>query len=299
MSERFSCAEHSHAIGEPVYGTASQVRRWILVEQPGPWGVDAVVDSGLPIDVATRLRSVARAAGARLLLIRRHGRSEVEQRACFAALSAPDVRRVERFIVDDPADLLAIDWTVLRNWEPLGGEVLDDPLYLVCTNGRHDACCARFGRPVAQALTAALGDQVWESSHFGGDRFAGNVVCLPDGIYYGRVTAVAAAGLIKLHQAGRLDLDHYRGRSFNSFIAQAAEYFVRSQHGLVAVDEVIAGAVDELGDDVFDVTVHTSTGTTLLARVAAEPAPHPQQLTCRSGHEERPPRYRLVELRPA
>ena len=27
-----------------------------------------------------------------------------------------------------------------------------DPLVLVCTNGRHDACCATFGRPLARDL---------------------------------------------------------------------------------------------------------------------------------------------------
>ncbi|MPZ72389.1 MAG: sucrase ferredoxin [Nitriliruptorales bacterium] len=297
MSERFSCALHSQALGEPICGTASQVRRWILVEQPGTWGVDAVFESGLPIDVATRLRAVARAAGARLLLIRRHGRTAAEQRTCFGIVSTADVRRVERFAFDDPAELLAIDWAVLRAGEPAGGEVSDDPVYLVCTNGRHDVCCARFGRPVAQALSAAVGDHVWESSHFGGDRFAGNLVCLPDGIYYGRVAAVDAAGLVNLHRAGSLDLPHYRGRSFQPFVAQAAECFVREEHGMIAVDEVVANQVDALGDDTFDVTLQTSAGSTLVATVQSHPASHPQQLTCRSPGEEHPPRYRLVALR--
>ena len=57
-----------------------------------------------------------------------------------------------------------------------------DPLVLVCTNGRHDPCCATFGRPLARVLReGARRDDVWECSHIGGDRFAANIVILPEG----------------------------------------------------------------------------------------------------------------------
>jgi len=32
------------------------------------------------------------------------------------------------------------------------------PIYLVCTNGRHDRCCATYGRPLAQELVATVGE---------------------------------------------------------------------------------------------------------------------------------------------
>lgn len=296
MAERFSCALASRLLGEPRYGTASQARRWLLVEQPGPWGTDAVVQSRLPSQVAVRLRAVARAAGARLLVIRRPGRSAPTRRTCFAVVSTGGIRHVERFIVDHPADLLGIDWSPLRGFAPVGGEVVDHPLYLVCTNGSHDTCCARFGRPVARALEEALGDRVWEASHYGGDRFAGNLVCLPDGIYYGGVDAGQALGLVERHQAGRVDLDHYRGRSFLPFVAQAAEHFVREERGLTHVDDVAVQRVDAMGGGRFRVGVVTSAGEVIAATVECSEAIDPQQLTCRSSSEEHPPRYRLVAL---
>ena len=61
------------------------------------------------------------------------------------------------------------------------------PILLVCTHGVHDTCCALRGRPVAAALAARWPGQVWECSHVGGDRFAPNVVVLPDGFYYGNL----------------------------------------------------------------------------------------------------------------
>ncbi|CAN5263393.1 sucrase ferredoxin [soil metagenome] len=296
MADRFSCALVSRLLGEPCYGTASQARRWLLVEQPGPWGTDAVMQGRLPAEVAIRLRAVTRAAGARLLLIRRYGRSAPIRRTCFAVVSTGGVRRIERFTVDDPGDLLKIDWTPLRGFAPVGGEVVDDPLYLVCTNGSHDTCCARFGRPLARVLDEALGDRVWEASHYGGDRFAGNLVCLPDGIYYGRVEPGEALRLVEQHRAGRLDLDHYRGRSFLPFVAQAAEHFVREDRGLTHVDDVVVRQVDATGDGRFRVTVVTSAAEVVAATVECSEAIDPQQLTCRSSTEEHPPRYRLVAL---
>lgn len=298
MAERFSCALVSRALGEPCYGTASQARRWLLVEQPGPWGADALRHSRLPPEVAVRLRAVARAARARLLLIRRYGRPAPARRTCFAVVSTAAVRRVERFTVDEPEDLLRIDWTPLQGLGPVGGEVVDEPLYLVCTNGSHDTCCARFGRPVAQVLDAALGDRVWEASHFGGDRFAGNLVCLPDGIYYGRVEPTDALGLVERHRSGQLDLERFRGRSFLPFVAQAAEHFVRADRGLTAVDDVVVRGVHDAGDGLFRVQVATSAGQRLIATVECSEAVDPQQLTCRSTTEEHPPRYSLVSLQP-
>ena len=60
-------------------------------------------------------------------------------------------------------------------------------MWLVCTNGKRDACCARDGVPVARALAALRPDEAWECSHLGGHRFAANVALLPEGLCFGRV----------------------------------------------------------------------------------------------------------------
>ena len=105
---------------------------------------------------------------------------------------------------DDPAALLdASTCPPLAFPDPPGiGEPGPPALHLVCTNGRHDPCCADLGRPVVRALVAARAPDVWECSHIGGDRFAANLVCLPDGVYYGRVDPDGAPGLVADHRAG-------------------------------------------------------------------------------------------------
>ncbi|HYT27227.1 MAG TPA: sucrase ferredoxin, partial [Actinomycetota bacterium] len=213
MTERFRCSPTSRARGEPRYGTASTVRRWILVEAPSPWGRDAVLDSRLPPGVGPALKALAQALGARVLLIRRHGRSRPAERTCLVARTTLDTTSVERLPFDDPAELLDRDWTPLVHDEPVGGLPVDRPVYLVCTNGRHDPCCAEYGRRLAVALSTAVGDGLWECSHFGGDRFAGNLVCLPHGVYYGHVEPWHGPAVAAAYAEGRIDLEHYRGRS--------------------------------------------------------------------------------------
>src|SRR3712207_9492680 len=51
--------------------TASPAQRWLLVEQPGPWGMDALTQSRFDPAVAPRLAHRARVEGVRVLLVRR------------------------------------------------------------------------------------------------------------------------------------------------------------------------------------------------------------------------------------
>jgi hypothetical protein len=298
VSERFRCSFASADADEELYATASQVRRWLLLEEPSGWGRDAVLQSRLPPDVAIALRARARSVGARLLLIRRHGRYEAAGRTAFVAVTTSSVQRIERFQLHSAAELLDIDMEPLVAFDEVGGERVEGPLFLVCTNGRHDPCCAELGRPVAQALDAVIGDRVWESSHFGGDRFAGNVVCLPDGVYYGRVSPLNAVRLARDYAAGTLHLEHYRGRSSVPFAVQAAEHFARRQRRLTAVGDMQPLSHAELGQGLVRAEFASRAGR-LVVTVQRFDDPEPAQLTCHSTSLVRAPRFRLVAMEEA
>lgn len=279
-----------------MYGTASQVTRWLLLEQDGPWGRDAVLESRIAPDVGRALKARAATLGARLLLIRRHGRPTSARHRLFAALTTPDGGFAESFEVGTPAELLDLDLRGLAGQRPSGGRALDHPLFLVCTNGRHDACCAEFGRPLARALDATHPESTWECSHIGGDRFAANLVCLPEGLYYGQVGALDAAALAEAHLDGRLDLDHYRGRSCLPFVVQAAEYFARREHSLLRIDDLVAVGWEALNATLHRVRFRTSDQGSVTVDLVAEPDPDARWLTCNATRPGRPPRYRLHDI---
>lgn len=245
MSERQPlCADTARERGDPLAGTAAPARRWLLVEHPGPWAVDALAGSGIAPRVLGHLRHAAAEAGARVLLVRRPGRA--------AAPSSGPSRRL--WAVVDPAlggattqgtwgvdaDLLAaaraLEEAAARAEPALGDEVADvvarsDPWLLVCTHGRHDTCCAVRGRPVAAALAARWPRTTWECSHVGGDRFAANLVVLPEGLYYGALDATSAVAVVEGHLAGAVDASHLRGTSTDPTVAQAAVVAVHQRLG--------------------------------------------------------------------
>ncbi len=118
------------------------------------------------------------------------------------------------------------------------GPKVAGPLFLICTNGRRDPCCAERGRPLVAALAPAFGRMIWECSHIGGDRFAGNLVCFPRGVYFGRVDPEEAEAVARAYGKGRLSLAHYRGRSCYPFDVQVAKYLVRQRLAIDGIDEI-------------------------------------------------------------
>jgi hypothetical protein len=81
------CSAEALARDEPLFATASLVSAWLLVEQPGAWGPDALTGGKIPSPIASELQR--RASGVRILLIRRQDR--IESRADLLQ-SSPGVR---------------------------------------------------------------------------------------------------------------------------------------------------------------------------------------------------------------
>jgi len=294
----FRCAAAALSRDEPLTGTASQVRAYLLVENPGPWGTEALRDVRLPDEVKRALRTRSAAAGVRTLLVRRHaGADPAPGLRVFAAWADPDEPWLETSTLAAPEVLLDLDLDALGRGESPGLTPADEPVLCVCTHGRHDACCAELGRPTAAALAASHPEHTWEVSHIGGDRFAANVLVLPDGLYYGRVGAEAAPGLVDVHRSGHLDLDRLRGRSGFGFPVQVAEVALRRSGGEARLGAVRLERGERRGDDrhVRLAAAGTSYDVVVRCSVAAEP----HLLTCRALRDNPQPTYDVVSVEKA
>ncbi len=279
MTVGFRCSAASQDLAEPLAGSASTVRAFLLVEAQGAWGVDAVTGSRLPARVKERLSELARVHGVRPLMIRGHGRQRTEGTRVFAAHVHTDRPWVETTLLDDVEALLDLDLDGLASGRSPGLTPYDEPLFLVCTHGKHDACCAELGRPLCKAMHDAAPGHTWEVSHIGGDRFAPNVLVLPEGLYYGRLTPDDAASFVADHRAGELSLPHLRGRCAFPFAVQAAEIYLREHLRVRAVPALplVSSARDR--DEVhavFDVD-----GVRWRVRVRSVKG-EPRRLTCRA-----------------
>lgn len=303
MTEPFRCTAQSLLRDDELAGTASTVRAFLLVENPGPWGVDALRDNRLPAPVKTELRRSAGAAGVRVLLIRRHHRrAPREDFHVFAAYADPVTPWVESARLHRSEDLLSLDLEALAAGRSLGLARHDQPLFCVCTHGRHDACCAERGRPVASVLSAAHREETWECSHLGGDRFAANVLVLPDGLYYGRLDAVSALTVTGGHAAGRLGLDHLRGRSGLAMSVQAAEIGLRrefAESGLDTVRFLGRQVSDPVPGSPFRVTVarFAVAGTSYDVEVRTSASGDLHRLTCDATRDNPIPNHEVLAIR--
>jgi hypothetical protein len=275
------CAETSRAHAESLHATASRVDTWILIEYRGLWAHDAVDGSTLSRELkAFLVAERRRLPHARVLFVRRNERRSRDGLLAYVARSTQSERVLRCLERHD--DLIGLDLAT-------AGEPVEHPLFLVCTHGKHDRCCAKFGRP----LYGAVGEQVedgwaWQSSHVGGDRFAGNLVVLADGVYYGRVEPADAWPVVEAALDGRVHLPLYRGRSCHGFVAQAAEIAVREASSELGVDAVRVRSIDSVGagwraaveaaGTAYEVDVHVEVGA-------------PTHLTCSTRRLSRPKRY--------
>ena len=296
-TERPLCAEESAARGEPIAATASRVEHWLLVEYGGYWPLeplDAAVFAGtLKEQLSAQLAALPHA---RLLLVKRPQRDRRDRVRIFFAATPERGRWLRTLELDGHPDLLDVDVAgALRDGEV--GEPVGHPLLLVCTHGIRDRCCARFGQALCRELHShADPDWLWQASHVGGDRFAGNLVCLPEGLYFGRVEPAAVRAWLGAYLTGRIDIGLYRGRSCYPFPAQAAEARVREDTGLTGLEDLrlvglrragpaswtVAFAAEVAGD-VHEVDVDVEHGS-------------PVHMTCRA-RELSPPRRFVARAR--
>jgi hypothetical protein len=291
---QFRCADAARERADPLVGSAPQARQWLLVEHPGPWRVDAVLGSGIAAGVLDVLTRNAQRSATRILLVRRPGRTVRRSKRRWILAGLDTTTRTGSWRLDE--DLLVPAEELTRE----AGQSTEpqDPILLVCTHGVHDTCCALRGRPVAASLAERWPDAVWECSHIGGDRFAPNVVVLPDGFYYGNLDPDSAVAVVGQHLAGTVPASQLRGTARYSPPVQAAVAAAYERCAPLGPRDVTVRTVDRDGP-------HDGHGaqTTVVLDIAGRPDPvrveilsvrrPAAQLTCRAARATPATEYRV------
>ena len=249
MSEapRTYCASVAQAQQEPLLGTAPRVDVWLLLEYQPVWEAKALQFNDLPQDTLAWLDN----------LVRRYADQGQVARPQFIRQrrgSGPGITflvgtstALQRFDVADYPALTQID-PIAEAGTPVGA-----PQYFVCSNGRRDLCCSRFGLPVYARLRDLVADRAWEISHVGGHRFAANVLALPQNAMYGHLAPEHVGTLVADIEADKLCQPFLRGRCNYPPVAQVAETRLPFVQQLLRWDEQSATFATAEGEQTVQV----------------------------------------------
>jgi hypothetical protein len=306
------CAASAEWRGDVLAASAPPAERWLLIEWREPWprdalaalrsrpevsahqsgvrdlrGGDAGVDDRVD-DLATEVLRFCAALRCRPALIRRYGRIDRAVPRRWAMVDSRLGRESVRW-GELPTDEHLLEVLAGRDQ----GSPSDEPIYLICTHGRHDPCCAVRGRPTAAALAAAHPDRTWECSHVGGDRFAANLVLLPHGLFYGHVPPTRAAEVVSRYDEGLVLPDLLRGVGAMAPQVQAAQHFARAAGRTLKVDSLRPIDVQELARDRWRVRLDDE-GQEVVVVVAARLVTIDGSMTCASSPPGRVRQFELV-----
>ncbi|WP_453985010.1 sucrase ferredoxin [Brevibacterium casei] len=273
-AQGFRCSTAARERGDGIVGTAPMGTYWVLIEHRGGWPLNGF--EGLDIDwrVRSEVFYAAQALRARILLIRRPGKRTRSGPGVWGVMHLESPGRLRQMwgSWNEDADLLdicnALEVCRQRSAESSLAEAVDlpdvdlpgvdldetydagllPPVILVCAHGQHDVCCAVRGRPVAAVLAEQWPDLVWECTHVGGDRFAANILVVPDGVYYGNLDEDTAVEVITGHLADEIDGFHLRGYTDLNSLEQVAVAAVLTARGPAGrFDYAIGGVTSDAG----------------------------------------------------
>lgn len=299
-SERYDfCSVYSReAAGEPLRATATRADIWLSLEYTGRWDRKAFPQSDLSEAVKEHVSAFEEAvSNVRVQFIRRPGNTVPEPIHFFVSVAHETPPVLYRFLLNQYEELLDLDLVaVARHDQTYAENVVDQKLFLVCNNGLRDACCAKFGIPVRQAVEAVAGEEAWQCTHIGGHRLAPNLLFLPHAISYGRGTPEIAETLVESYRRGELYLPNLRGRTIYGRPVQAAEHFLREATGNLAVEAYRPLSSDNEGEGRWRVKLADGDGREHTVQVAAHRWPELVYETCNATEKSVVEHYELVSL---
>ncbi len=238
--ERFSCATAARFANEDPIATAYPVDTYVLVECPLPWAAQAWESPQIPERLRATIAQVTAQYSVKALLIHQDGTRKARQRRViiYQRQSQEFSGRFDRyeFVIDHLDEAASLIENFFKGVFLRTFVVQNVQDILVCTHGRRDQCCGRYGERFYGEASKIVrsqhsGHQVWRSSHIGGHRFAPTAITFPDGRYYARLDAFSFNSL--LQRSGDINLLQpiYRGSSLLPEAAQELERSLLLQYG--------------------------------------------------------------------
>lgn len=292
LKKVFYCSTASRYYQEALAGTAANYKGYILVEHASPFPqkpTDGLMDKNW----LKGLDKLARKKSGKLLLIRNQQTNYKTCRIFYVDCVGQKYLRITCSLHEAPG----IDLETYINDKNTVWETT--PFFMVCTNGKKDKCCARFGFPVFrffENMPLPFSYNTWECSHIGGDRFAANAALMPFGIYYGRIRVEDIHEIINQTARGEIHAPNYRGLSRLSFFEQAVECGLRGYLMDYRIHFPLKFLKKETENNLKTVEVQAGNYGVFKMTLRREEIDYPHLLTCTSHALEKIVKYFLLSI---
>ncbi|HEY1096908.1 MAG TPA: sucrase ferredoxin [Alphaproteobacteria bacterium] len=293
--EQFFCGQLSRQYNEPLFGTASQFQSLFLLEYSAPWGEKALAESDIPQQVKIHLQlQMDGLTQPRLMLIRQNEKNTDGKITFYAVNNNPAKPFYNEFTLGSYEELLDFNLSETLQYRQNASH---EPLYLVCTNGNKDKCCAKFGMTCyKQLLTRIPKHRVWQCTHVGGDRFAPNIVMAPQGAYFARLGTEQMDHFIDQTEQGLIDLTYYRGLCWYGKDVQSAEYYIRRETGLLNFAD-LEFVEKSLADDFYKVIFRQrATDRVVTVQMIKQISDYEFFLTCQAVNKSKVEKFALIDI---
>jgi hypothetical protein len=297
------CSDLSAQAGEPLIGSATPTTVYLLLEYNKAWGTKALDESDLPETVKRHINAFVKSnPNAKCLLIHNPKTAREHGVRFFLASAVEGGQMLYTFLLEDYAGLLELDFAKIVD-DPGSFQAYrqEQPLLLVCCNGRRDVCCARKGIQVYNALESATADYpgltVYQCTHLGGHRFAANLIVLPHGLLYGRVDPASALQILEATRADQAYLPNLRGRTAYPPAAQIGDWYLRGETGEDALDAYRLHEVRPFDEKTWTVDFRRQgSGDIHLLQVRIEQTQHSVYESCQLDKTTPLVRYSVTRL---
>ena len=230
MSNLNYCSVLTKQSGEPLAGTATFAKHFVFISWPKKyWQYEALeAKGGFPQGLKKWMKEQSKVNG------------KISIRLASRAGLTDD--KVDIFIYPEkccysnvfPHEIPAVLESHFQDGKTSSSSAvkIEQEQIFICTHGRHDKCCAKFGQELADKMRYHVSRQktavdVWESSHLGGHRFAPTMIDFPAGRAYGQLSPDEITKFLECRKVGQVYGSAYRGSVFLSDLEQVAEAHIQ------------------------------------------------------------------------
>jgi hypothetical protein len=258
------CSLVSQANKEDPIGTADTCDHWLIMEIPQPWSKEIYQENSTiksltslfqelickheiklrPIFIAPD-REYSDPGFTRLFYYYRPAKlfSQFEKQEFVVPQSKTTalVRAIFKHLMQQPNDL-----SEFVQYQQQTSHIRE---LMICTHTKEDLACGRFGTPIYRQLRKEYAPashknlRVWQTTHFGGHKFAPTLIDLPQGCLWGHLEPDVLDLLVHRNDSALGLRKYYRGWTGLGEIEQIAEREIWMQLGWSWLKYLKAGAV--------------------------------------------------------